>query len=542
MRTASYTDPDPSSKSAAPALGEPLRISPRGILVVEGFGSSLAVKAGCLAVRSGTGRRVRRAVIERAGRPRLRRLVMVGRSGYVSLGALSWVLEVGASWSWIARDGEILATSVQLGLDEPKLRRAQATAPETDAGLAVVRYLLGEKIAGHAAVLRRRFPDRRDAAEQVSDYTEQVKSAPDIEAAATIERQAAAAYWGAWGGLEPAFARKDLRRVPERWRMFQSRGSLVANGPRTATDPTNALLNLAFGLLECEARVALATIGLDPGLGFGLHADQRSRANGACDLMEAARPAADGLVLDAIARRTFRRSDFPELPNGAVRIRPELAKALVEGWVPALSDAVAPHAEKVASILATSVGARQPSTRLTQRTRARGHVSAERAEVLEENRRRTRARATVQVLPPACWSCGIILREDRGRFCDECRRERRAEHLRDLQKAGPAALAAMRAAGKDPSRTPQARSKLSKSISRRSGAVAAWDREHGERPDPAVFRREIWPGLRQVPLSKIVAATGLSLRYASQIRRGEKVPHPVQWDSLRSLPPRSSRS
>jgi hypothetical protein len=38
--------------------------------------------------------------------------------------------------------------------------------------------------------------------------------------------------------------------------------------------------------------------------------------------------------------------------------------------------------------------------------------------------------------------------------------------------------------------------------------------------------------IQNVPLSRLVKATGLSLRYVSQIRRGEKVPHPRHWQAL----------
>jgi hypothetical protein len=110
-----------------------------------------------------------------------------------------------------------------------------------------------------------------------------------------------------------------------------------------------------------------------------------------------------------------------------------------------------------------------------------------------------------------------------------------AEHTATFAAAGPAALADMREAGVDPTQTVEARAKLSESMSRRGLDVAAWDREHSERPDPEVFRSEILPGLQGVPLARIVVRTGLSLRYASLIRRGEKVPHPMHWDALRAI-------
>ncbi len=120
-------------------------------------------------------------------------------------------------------------------------------------------------------------------------------------------------------------------------------------------------------------------------------------------------------------------------------------------------------------------------------------------------------------------------------YCDECLQETEPERLARFAAAGPAALAKMRAMGLNPTATPDARAKLSGSMSRRRVDVVAWDREHGERPDPEVFRREILPGLQGVPLARIVLRTGLSLRYASLIRRGEKVPHPMHWEALRRI-------
>ena len=62
--------------------------------------------------------------------------------------------------------------------------------------------------------------------------------------------------------------------------------------------------------------------------------------------------------------------------------------------------------------------------------------------------------------------------------------------------------------------------------------AARWDAEH-DPPDEAEFTNGILPALQGVPLSKMVQATGLSLRYCSQIRRG-RVPHGRHWSALRS--------
>jgi hypothetical protein len=61
-----------------------------------------------------------------------------------------------------------------------------------------------------------------------------------------------------------------------------------------------------------------------------------------------------------------------------------------------------------------------------------------------------------------------------------------------------------------------------------------WDRTHGP-ADPAVYRTEIWPGLRGRPLRELVAATGMSKTTCSQIRQGRKIPHPRHWEALELL-------
>ena len=56
-----------------------------------------------------------------------------------------------------------------------------------------------------------------------------------------------------------------------------------------------------------------------------------------------------------------------------------------------------------------------------------------------------------------------------------------------------------------------------------------WGEAHGKLVDLSAFRRDILPLNQNVPLSRLQRATGLSLRYASLIRRGERTPHPRHW-------------
>jgi hypothetical protein len=59
-----------------------------------------------------------------------------------------------------------------------------------------------------------------------------------------------------------------------------------------------------------------------------------------------------------------------------------------------------------------------------------------------------------------------------------------------------------------------------------------WDERHGKLVDLSAFQHEILPLIRGVPLSRLQKATGVSLRYVSLIRRGERTPHPRHWQRL----------
>ena len=94
-------------------------------------------------------------------------------------------------------------------------------------------------------------------------------------------------------------------------------------------------------------------------------------------------------------------------------------------------------------------------------------------------------------------------------------------------------LLKLRAEGRDPWDSEEARRKLGEANALRRREEIECDRTH-DKPDPAVFRREILPLLEGVSLGKMKAATGLSLTMCARVRRGY-VPHPRHWEALRLL-------
>ncbi len=503
-----------------------------GVLVLSGFGLRIAVERGHLIVSDGRGRERREGRFPRASR-QLRRLVVIGHTGSVSFDALRWLRGVGCAFVQIDRDGEVVVAAGAAGLNDARLRRAQAMATTNGVGVAIARDLLGHKLTGQAAIVDRLgTPPAADVGAHVRWLLAALPGARTVDQLRSLEAEAAGRYWSAWAGVPVRWARRDAARVPEHWRTFGSRSSPLTSSPRLAVDPACALLNYVYSLVEAEARIALLAVGLDPGIGV-LHADQRARDSLALDLMEAVRPGVNGWVLDTLAGRTFAKADFHETREGACRLMPPLPRQVAE-TAPRWAAAVAPVAEGFAGALMGGASTRPLPAPLTQANRSAGRGGGRRDARREQQR--------TPELPPACMGCGIVL-DDAGRsYCDDCLPERRKELTASLSTAGPAAVAQRRGVGDDPSHGGAAARARGERNAAHVEANQHWAREHSsdaaadaQASDAEAFARDVLPGLQGVPLRVMAEAAGLSLYYCSLIRRGQRVPHPRHWAALAGL-------
>jgi len=420
--------------------------SPRnGVLLLSGYGVRVAVERGHLTVEDGVGADRRAARFPRATRD-LRRLVVLGHSGTVSFDALRWLSDVGAGFAQLDNDGRVIVAAGPTGSQDARLRRAQAQAFENGLGLAIARELAREKLEGQTTVLDQ-LPDAEAARAAVRGAIDQLDAAATIERLRTIEAEGALAYWGAWAPVQVQFARRDAKRIPAHWRAFGRRASLVTGASRKATNPANAILNYLYAIAEAETRLAARAVGCDPGLGI-MHADQRSRDSLACDLMEPVRPVVDAWVLDLLASRTFRRSDFFETREGVCRIMPPLTRLLAE-TAPLWATAVAPIAESLArQLLGQHAGKKTRGRRRSSRPLPTPLTQANRSAGRAKARARTvkRVRVKPNALPRTCVVCGADLGRGRRRYCASCQS---AQTLDAVSKAHEV-LRKLRQAGDDP--------------------------------------------------------------------------------------------
>jgi CRISPR-associated endonuclease Cas1 len=486
----------------------------RVIHYATGYGIRVRVDRGHLVVEAGIGRDRGHARFNRATGG-LSRLVIVGSTGYVTVDAIRWMASTGCAFIQLDHAGRVLATSAVVGTDHPALRRAQALAATRPIGLDISRRLLAVKLAGQRQTAETLDAD---AARAIADVTNSLETCKQLEELRLVEAQAASAYWGAWRGVRAEFTTQDAARVPEHWTRFSQRISPLTGSPRVAADPINAMLNYLYALLEAESRIALGVVGLDPGIGV-LHADQRARDSLALDLMETARPAIDRYVLDLVAARPFRGSEFAETSTGQCRIMPSLARHFA-ATSPAWADEVAPHAEDVARRLATDAGIASPPTLLTGDARRAARAAGRRT----KPRRPTRPAAPERI----CQDCGANIPGD-GKRCLACHTAVNAGRARAQQaQEGDR----RRTSGQHPSSQRDVRERIGRTQRAQWEARRASQPRSGFTGRPSEFRHLILPRLAELPPKMLAEVTGLSPGYCSQIRDGTRVPHVRHWAAL----------
>jgi CRISPR-associated endonuclease Cas1 len=485
-----------------------------GVLTLSGYGIKVRMQCGHLEIEDGIGPERRKIRLARVGHG-LRRLVLIGSDGLITLEALRWISDVGATFLMLERTGKVIAVTGPVAPSDSKLRRAQSLALGNGVALKISKELISQKLAGQELLVRDMLHDCATA-DAIAQFRTTLAAAESIERVVLIEAQAAKLYWHSWADLPIVWPRKDETRVPEHWKRFGSRISPLTHSPRLAASPPNALLNLLYGILESEARLSAVAMGMDPAIGF-LHVDTLNRDSLACDLMEVCRPSGvDAFVLNWLQSEPLRKSDFWEDRNGNCRIASSLAVKLCE-----TSDTwrklVAPVAEYVAQEIwssisrpTSSLSRRGIATRLTQRTKR----AVKGSDI-----------PSIKALKPesVCYGCGAATR--RGRHCPKCGREVSREKLIELAKAGRVAA-----------QNPKSRKKHSETQRRHEAAKRAWrSSPKPVWPYESTYLQQIQPRLTGITISALASTLGVSEPYAAYIRAGRHRPHPRHWLALAEL-------
>jgi CRISP-associated protein Cas1 len=312
----------------------------RRTLILAGHGASIRVERDALVVSEGHTHYPQTPLTHtlHRGLHDVGRIFCLNPTGSLSFPAVRWCAQQGITVTLIDGDGGVLATLTAEAREDVTLRRRQYLAATTGQDVVIARELVRRKLQRQLQTLHTHpvLPGAEHAAQVLADALtwlelptppEWLQALPMLR---TYEGRAAGAYFAAWVGLPLRWAKADARRVPPHWLAVRQRSSpLSHNGmPRHAVDPTNALLNYAYAVLESQTRQALTRQGFDPACGF-LHADSERRDSLVYDLMECERGMVDGLVLDFLASATFHAGDFVKSKAGGCQLHPQLARAIV---------------------------------------------------------------------------------------------------------------------------------------------------------------------------------------------------------------------
>jgi CRISPR-associated endonuclease Cas1 len=495
-----------------------------GVLVLTGYGLRIAVERGHLVVEDGFGSERRRGRFARIGSG-IQRVIVLGHSGSVSLEALRWLHEIGAAFVQVGRDAELIVTGAPRVLSDVKLRRAQALAMGTEAGLPIARSLIREKIAGQARVVDQ-MAGHRAVRQALADAEGMLAEAGSLDHVRFIESRAAAAYWSAWEGMPLHFAGRDAKHVPARWRTFGTRRSPLSSAPRKAATPANALLNYLYTILEAETRLAALAVGCDPALGI-LHADKPGRDSLACDLMEPIRPRVDEYVLGLLASRTFERSDFFESRDGNCRLMPAISRPLAT-TAPRWARDVAPVAEWIGG----AFRAIDVSCTVLSRT-ADKPIGRYRTPLTQANKSPRSAPVDASIilaLPNRCRTCGSDLGKRKRIYCEACL----PDATRAAAAKGTYTQRQLHILGNDKRSSITAREKHRADAKAQAALQRGWEAIQTVVPSRSIFRIELAPLLVNVPAHILATATGLSRQSCTKMRRGLGTPHPRHWAALRA--------
>ena len=430
----------------------------------------------------------------------------IGSNGFISLSALEWLANQNAAFVHLERNGRIHVVTGPVSPSDSRLRRAQANASNSGTEVRIARELIRAKLAGQERIVRENLCNFT-VSKDISRIRAALDNANSIPAIRLLEAKAGLAYWSAWRTVPVNFPKKDAHHVPEHWKTFGTRISPVSGSPRCAANPQNAILNYLYAVLESEARLALAAVGLDPGIGF-LHVDSRTRDSAACDLMEVARPAVDAYVLEWLMHGLFQRKEFFEMHDGTCRLMADLCIRLSQTartW----EHALAPWAELIVRTLWATVGkpGKPPATPLTGNHRREG---------------RNGEHVRPVVFPPKpsriCKICGAPCEKT---YCASCGA---AHSIKEFDK------------GRLLAQTPDSLSRRSATQKQRVLAIQAWKpSKEFAWLDRKTFISKVQPHLTNLPIARLRSVLGISEPYAAFIRSGKRVPHPRHWPILAQL-------
>src|SRR5260370_27285558 len=161
------------------------QISKSGVLTLYGYGIRVTMQAGHLQVEDGIGPERHKFRLPRVNH-RLKRLVCIADDGFITLSALRWLSEVGASFVMLDRLGKVRVVTGPTSPSETRLRPAQALALRNGMAVKIARELISVKLSGQEMLVREKL-NNVSAANSIAGLRDRLVNADEVDAIRGIE-------------------------------------------------------------------------------------------------------------------------------------------------------------------------------------------------------------------------------------------------------------------------------------------------------------------------------------------------------------------
>jgi CRISPR-associated endonuclease Cas1 len=245
-------------------------------------------------------------------------IIFAGWGGALSIEAIRFCVDHKITVIAVGWLGDLMTFATPRAVQDAALVRSQCSVKPG----VIAREIVAQKFRHYQATARL-------TAAQFREFNARLKSSHTVKSILGIEAVGSSLAWVSWEGLQ---LRPRTGRTLPVWlaRPFRQRASGIgATGARHATDPINAMINLAYAKEAGRLGSFLAASGACLAIGF-LHQDKPHRHSLVFDALEPLRPLIDAKVRAFIESNTFDRGDFLRLSTGHVRMVPNLIKVVLQ--------------------------------------------------------------------------------------------------------------------------------------------------------------------------------------------------------------------
>jgi CRISPR-associated endonuclease Cas1 len=297
-------------------------VKPSNVLTLTGENVGLTVNRGALHARDGEADRVYEP---RSVKPSA--IVLTGWGGVITLAALRFCAKHKIAVVILDWDRDFMTAMALPPRRAARIARAHLNViGSVDRSLAVAKELVATKIEAHGRL-------GAMGVTTCAAAVARVKAAETSRALLIAEAQAARQ---AWAERSITIRWREAGRIPPSWKLpYSQRRRLDRAFSRHATDPINALLNLALAVVVGRLVVALQARGLNPAVGV-LHTSPRWPL--AYDAIEPRRPPIEAAVFDFIDGRAFAPDEFIRVNDGTVKTNGYLSAEFLDAIALGQSD------------------------------------------------------------------------------------------------------------------------------------------------------------------------------------------------------------